>query len=313
MTSRTAKTTVLLIVALSIVASFWGCGGPPKIAGLSARQLYDQGIDKYDNGKYLHSIELFQAIVYNYPGESLIDTAQYYLALSYYGNKDYGLATIEFNRLLINYPASVYATQAQLMKAVAYFEGIPENYGLDQSELPQAIQQFEDFLIDHPEADATEEAKAYLNTARTRLAQKYYASGVVYTRVRDYRASRIYFQKVIDDFTDTEFAALATYEIAEGDFQSKKWDDAHEEFEKFSLVFSEHELAPKAAERMCEASYKGGENAFEKGDFGLAKTRLDRYLLVCGDDEGKVKKANEWLELIGDVPVVETEGDHAGS
>jgi outer membrane protein assembly factor BamD len=269
-------------------------------------------MDKYEQEKYLRSIELFQAIVFNYPGEALVDTAQYYLALSYFGNKDYPLAGVEFNRLLINYPSSVYAVQAQLLKAVCFFEATPEHYGLDQSDLEIAIQQFEDFIIDYPESEAVGDARQYLSVAKTRMAKKLYKSGIVYTRIGDYRAAEVYFQKVVDEYTDTEFAPLATYQIAEGNYQRKKWNDAHEGFQSFVTVFADHEWAGRAAERSCQAAFKGGEEAFRKGDYSLAQTRFERFKILCADDEDKLKEADQYLREIGDRDTAKVQEEHAG-
>ena len=307
------KTALLSVLVLALLAGLWGCGGPRELSSLPARDLFDMGMEKYEKGKYLRATELFQVIVFNYPGEALVDTAQYYLALSYFGDEDYTLAGVEFNRLLLNYPSSVYASQAQLMKAVCFFEGTPRHYGLDQSDLEIAVRQFEDFIIDYPEASAMDDAKSYLNRARARLARKLYMSAIVYTRVSDYRAARVYFQKVIDEYTDSEFAPKATYSIAESYLRAREWDEAHERFTSFRIVFPDHEWAGKAAEQACEAAFGGGVEAFKKGDYPLARKRFDRFVTVCGHDEGKAKKANRYLREIGEAHAEEAQGENAGS
>ncbi len=313
MISSIERTAVLLVVVALLVTA-WGCGGPPDLGQFPADDLYDRGMDLYERGKYVGAIQAFQAVIFNYPGEALVDTAQYYLALSYFGNEDYALAGVEFNRLLVNYPASDFAVTAQLMKAVCYFEGTPSNYGLDQTDLEEAIRQFEDFIIDHPESEAVADARMYLARARERLAKKYYTSAVVYSRLGDYRAAEIYFQLVIDDYTSSEYAAMATYQLAECSYRSGKWDEAHERFEKFKTVFPDHEWAEKAARRSCEALCEGGKEAFENGDYGLARTRFERLKLVCAiQDEDKLKDAEKYLKKIDEVQAVTAQGEDAGS
>ncbi|MCP4684378.1 MAG: outer membrane protein assembly factor BamD [bacterium] len=313
MNNAKVKTALITLLAAASLSGIWGCGGSANMSGMPARQLFNLGMEKYQSEKYIRAIEAFQTVVYNYPGAALIDSAQYYLALSYYGNKDHALAGVEFNRLLLNYPSSVFAPHSQLMKAVCYFEGTPGHYGLDQSDLQIAIRQFEDFLIDYPESEAVEDCRAYLKTARTRLARKHYSNGIVYVRVRDYRAARVYFQKVIDEFTETEYAALSTYETAGTYLSSHEWDKAHEQYENFKTVFSDHQLAPKAAEQSCEAIWKGGKEAFEQEDFALARTRLERFLTACGHETDRLEEVNELLKRIEDSPLVEALGEDAGS
>jgi outer membrane protein assembly factor BamD len=302
-----------LFVSLLIAAVLSGCGGQVNLAQLNARELFDLGMQRYQKHKYLGAIEALQAAIFNFPGESHVDTAQYYLALSYFGNRDYVLAQTEFNRLQVNYPASAFAPQAQLMKAVSFFKGTPKHYGLDQTDLATAVKQFEDFLVDYPEDEAVPEARAYLTEAKTRLARKLYESGTIYTRLRDYYAARVYFQKVIDDYTETPSAAEATYQIAESYFQQKNWDEAHTKFQNFGVIWPEHKWAIRAGERSCEAALRGGKEAFENGDLAVAKTRFERFRDVCGQDAKKLRQVEEYLARIGTVPTVKVDSTHAGS
>ena len=302
-----------LFVPLLSVAVLSGCGGQVNLAQLNARELFDLGVQRYQKHKYLGAIEALQAAIFNFPGESHVDTAQYYLALSYFGNRDYVLAQTEFNRLQVNYPASAFAPQAQLMKAVSFFKGTPKHYGLDQTNLHTAVTQFENFLIDYPESEAVPEAKAYLTEAKTRLARKLFESGTIYTRLRDYYAARVYFQKVIDDYTETPYAADATYQIAESYFQQKNWDEAQTKFQNFQVIWPEHKWAIKAGERSCQAAFRGGKEAFEVGDMALAATRFERFRAVCGQDAKKLREVEAYLARIGTVPTIKVDSTHAGS
>ena len=110
------------VVSLGLVLLADGCGGSKSLANMNAHQLFELGKKEYDKKKYLKAIELFQTVVYDYPGESIVDTAQYFLALSYFGNKEYELSAVEFNRLIVNYPSSAYFEHAIFMKAVSAFE-----------------------------------------------------------------------------------------------------------------------------------------------------------------------------------------------
>lgn len=261
---------IIFIITISIIYS--GCGGgSTKLAQLSSSELFVLGKEKYEAKKHLKAIGYFQSVVYNYPGESIIDTAQYYLALSYFGNEDYELAQVEFNRLVLNYPSSVYFEHGIFMKAVCFYEGTPTHFGLDQSDLKIAIKQFEDFLIDFPESVVIEDVKAYLLKAQTRMAHKFYYSAITYKNIGAYKSAEIYFQKVIDDYTDTEYASSATFGLANMKFKQKKYTEAKNKFSDFITVFTDHEFTIKAKELVEESSFKSGEVAFEKGEFDNAR------------------------------------------
>ncbi|MEE8577381.1 MAG: outer membrane protein assembly factor BamD, partial [candidate division Zixibacteria bacterium] len=275
---RNITFAILLWLSIAALAFVNGCGGRPALANLSSHELFDIGKEEYGKENYLRSLEYFQAIVYNYPGESIVDTAQYYLALSYFGDKEYELAQVEFNRLVLNYPSSVYFEHSIFMKAVCFFEGTPKHYGLDQSDLQTSIKQFQDFVIDYPEAELIEEARQYLLVAQTRMAKKYYNSAVVYSHMGAWKAAEKYYQKVIDDYIDTEFAPLATYYIADMEHRQKRYDEARKGYEGFVAVFPDHELAEKARKQAAEAAYKSGEKAYDRGDYTAAREHLQSFM-----------------------------------
>lgn len=288
---------LVLSLLIIIIAQIAGCGGRVALSNLTAGQLYQAGKEKYDREKYLSAIEYFQAVVYNHPGESVVDTAQYFLAMSYFGDKNYELSRVEFNRLITNYPFSKYSQRSLFMRAVSFFEGTPRHYGLDQVDLETAIKEFEDFLIDFPESEFLGEAQAYLLKARTRLARKYYEGGVVYMHMRANAPAAIYFQWVIDNFTETEFAPLAMYNLAEVEYKMKHFVVAAEKYAAFVSVFPDHLRTEKARLRTREAAFMAGEKAFEAGELVVARQRLEAFKNDFPDDERSMK-AEAYLQQL---------------
>lgn len=297
---KTTQLALIALIAIILMAVGIGCGGKPNLSKLSSQELFTLGKEKYDNKKYVISIDYFQTLVYNYPGESIIDTAQYYLALSYFGEKEYELAQVEFNRLVVNYPSSAYFEHALFMKAVCYFEGTPKNFGLDQTDLYLAIRQFEDFVIDYPESVLVEDAKKYLNIAHTRLAHKFYKSAQVYERIGTYKSAQIYFQKVIDEYTDTEYAAPSTFGVGDMLFRQKKYDEATTRLNDFITVFPENELVPSARELLQKAAFLNAESAYNKGEYEKANELLSAFIAKYPENK-KIEDANKYLKQIGNL------------
>jgi outer membrane protein assembly factor BamD len=267
------------------------------MADMTAHDLFAQGKEKYDRTKYLPAREYFQTIVYNFPGEPMVDTAQYFLALTYFGAKEYEIAGVEFNRLVLNYPSSAYFTHALFMRAVSFYHSTPKHFALDQTDIKRAIRQFEDFLIDYPESELIPEAREYLAQARTRLARKQYEAGRTYKYIRAYAAAKTYFQVVIDDFTDTEYGAKAAYDYAEMEYHLKNFDEAQASYEGFAAAFPDHEMYAKAVRNGVKSAFKSGEKAFKMGDLPLARQRLQ--LFVQNYPESKlVSRAEKYLRRI---------------
>lgn len=298
------------LVLFALILS--SCGAPPKLTNFSSAELYKMGKEKYDKKKYYRAIEIFQNLVYSHAGDPVVDTAQYYLGMSYYGNEEYQLAMAEFNRLLVNYPSSPFAVEAQFMRAASAYESAPKSSGLDQSELVPSLKQFEDFVTDFPESDLIPQAKEYLLKGRTRLARKTYESGIVYYRLETFDAANIYFQKVVDDYFETEYAPKATYMLAEGEFRMKHFDVARDKFAGFAKVFPKHPWVAKAQRRSAEAAFRFGLSAYELREYDKARERFETFKKTFPDDK-LVKSADAYLAKLKDLPVAQPQSEKADS
>jgi outer membrane protein assembly factor BamD len=239
-----------------MIAIVLSCSSPGVKNAATAEEQFLLAKKELDKKHYLRAIEGFQKAVFNFPGATVVDTAQYYLALSYYENKEYELAAAEFQRLTINYPQSDYTDDAKYYSGLCYFRNTPGNYALDQEDLKQAIAAMEDFIIDSPDSPLLEDAKNIILQAKTELAHKEYENGILYFKLEDYRAALIYFQMVIDDYTDTEYATKAIFKMAEIAYKQKKYIEAQEKYNNFLTLYPSDKLAPKAKEHLAKIAQK---------------------------------------------------------
>lgn len=312
MTSRSSiRTTVPFVIGLAVLAIF-ACGGPRKLDQMSAHELLDYGKEKYEKSKYLRATELFQALVYNFPGEALVDTAQYYLGLSHFGNKDFELAGIEFNRLILNYPSSEFFENAIFLKAVCFYKSTPTHFGLDQTSLKEAIKQFEDFLVDFPESDVIPDVQEFLLVTRSRMAHKIYESGMVYSHLRAWEAAKTYFQKVIDGYTETDWGAHALYRYAEMEYNLGRYDEAGSRLESFLALFPEHGLIEKVRKLIIKSAFTAGRADFESGSYDSARDRLNSFREAFPEHK-MAKKAEKYLRQIDEIQGKETNSESASS
>ncbi len=248
---------VLSAVLFTIIA---GCGsGITMKAYNTAEEQYSKSMDAYRGKNYLKAIDGFQKVVYNFSGAQMVDSAQYYLAMSYYQDKDFFLAASEFERLVNNYPGSPYVDDAQYMSGLCYFKSSPKHYGLDQVELFKALEMLHDFVTDYPQSELIPDAKETIKQGRARLANKQYDSGRMYHRLGYYTSARIYFQSVIDDFTDSEFAPQSLYYLAEIEQKTENLVEAKTKLKNFLIIYPEHKFAEKAKDKINEIEKKLAE------------------------------------------------------
>jgi outer membrane protein assembly factor BamD len=247
------KNSIVLLISLGILTvCLMSCGGLTMKMYDTADEQYRQSMKEYQNKNYLKAIDGFQKVVFNFSGASMVDSAQYYIGMSQYYLSEYYLAATEFERVIRNYPGSPFVDDAQYMTGLCYFKAAPKHYGLDQTELQKAIQAFEDFIIEYPESDLIPDCREMLNTAFNRLARKRYENGRLYYRLADYEAARIYFQTVVDEHTDSEWGAKALYYLGEIDHRQGHLEDSRSKFKNFLILYPDHELYHKAAEKLAE-------------------------------------------------------------
>jgi outer membrane protein assembly factor BamD len=247
-----------------LLSGIIGCGG--KSANkkmLSAEDQFAVAKKYYEDEKFFESAEEFQKVIYNYPGSNLIDTAQFYLANSYLEDEQFELAAVEFERLIKNYPRSDFGPDSRFLTGYSRYLAAPNHYGLDQTDLLEAIGIMNDFIIDYPESKMIPEARKALLEAHTRLAKKHFKSGMVYVHSRVYASALIYFQIVIDEYAETEFASLALLEKGKAQFKLLELEDAALTLNTFIAKYPNHKLLKKATEELKKVEKKLSEIAPE--------------------------------------------------
>jgi outer membrane protein assembly factor BamD len=244
------------IAALFLIPLIASCGAPGIKTAANAEEQFALAKKEYDKKRYLKAIEGFQKTIFNFPGASSVDTAQYYLAMSYYENEDFELAAVEFNRLIANYPQSEFIDDAQYMGGVCYFRNTPKHYALDQEDIKRAISAMEDFIVDNPDSPLLDDARNIILMAKTRLAHKEYENGLLYYKMSAYQAAAIYFQLVIDSYTETEYAPKALFKLAEANYKQGKYLEAQEKFNNFIVLYPSDPQLSKAREYLEKLASK---------------------------------------------------------
>jgi outer membrane protein assembly factor BamD len=244
---------ILLGVIVAAVA-FSYCGKKPRTV-LPAADQFVKAKDLYDRGKYYRAQLEFENLIYTYPGNTVIDTAQYYLGMSYYNQKDYGLSTGELKRLLTSYPTSAFADDAQYYIAMSHYRMSPKS-SLDQSETYLAIDEFNQLISNYPTSSYMADARSKVGELEDKLAKKSFKIGELYLKLNDYKSALTYFAFVRDNYPSTDWAIKAFYYSGEAQLKLNRLSDAKDTFEKFLLGFSDHELALKAREKLEDINAK---------------------------------------------------------
>lgn len=233
-------TTVILAIFIA------GCSGSgvSKINTDDPEKAFEIAKKNYDNKDYLDAIEDFSLLKVKFSGTIISDKAQYYLGMSYLKQEEYILAAYEFEYLLKNYPTSQLAVDGRFQLAMCYY-GMSPKYSLDQTYTYQAITEFKNFLELYPTDKNAPEAENMIKKLRSKLALKELKSAELYATMEDLRAATIYYDNVVNEYFDTEYADDALLGKIRMLVARKKYPEAKNEIERFETKFAKSNLLPK--------------------------------------------------------------------
>ena len=198
------------IIALLIIT---GCGiSNPFNDDVSYKERFDEGLRFFEEEKYVKSSQQFNIIVQRASHTDLGDDALFFLAESYFKNKDYDLALIEYEKLVSRMGFSPYIEKSRwrICESLTY---LSPNYYHDQESSLKALSQIQEFIDDFPSSDFSKDASLLLNSLRERLAMKAMETGKLYVKLKAYDSAIVSYKNVINQYYDTVFFKDANLEI----------------------------------------------------------------------------------------------------
>lgn len=239
---KTANYLVIMLAALFI----FSCGSSDKsdIKTDDPEKAMNIAMKNYDKKDYLQAIEDFSLIKIKFSGTSIADKAQYYLAMCYYNRQEYILAASEFENLLKNFSSSIYVVQGRFHLAMCYY-GMSPDFSLDQTYTKFAITEFQNFIELFPNDKYVAEAELKIKELRNKLAYKQLKSADLYMVMDNYKAAIFYYESILQDYFETDWADDALYGKIQALLKKKKNDDAKKEIDRFEKKFPKSSLIGK--------------------------------------------------------------------
>jgi outer membrane protein assembly factor BamD len=139
-------------------------------------------------------------------------TPFFFLAESYFLNKDYELALVQFENLVSRMGFSPYIEKSR-WRICETLMLISPNYYHDQESSLKALSQIQEFIDDFPSSDFSKDASLLLNSLRERLAMKAMETGKLYVKLKAYDSAIVSYKNVINQYYDTVFFKDANLEI----------------------------------------------------------------------------------------------------
>ncbi len=208
-----------------------GCGGGIPSIPDNPDQLLAKGDAYFKRKKNFQSQELYKAFLLRHPGNARSDHVQFMLAESYYEDKEYALAGVEYRILVSNYGYSDYVDDAYFKEALCLYYEAPR-VELDQTRTREALNKLQTFVRIFPTSPLIPDVQRYIAEIREKLAEKDLKNAIFYIDARRFDAALIYLDKVIDNYPDNDYWAMALYHKATILERRLEFDQAIELYER---------------------------------------------------------------------------------
>lgn len=222
----------LYFIPVLLLITFAGCSSSVDTTNMTPEDRLAYAIRLYNDEDYLEAVNELQALLLQYPGSSISDDAQFYLAKTRFARQEYIMAAFEFSKLIKNMPASDFVPESQFMLAECYYQLSPD-YNLDQKFTKKAIQEYQAFIDFFPTNAKVTEAEKKISELNDKLAKKDYTITQIYEKLDYLKAAIIYDNDVIDTYHDTQYAKMAMYDKIKALVERNENNQALAEIDKY--------------------------------------------------------------------------------
>ena len=190
------------------------------------QKQYDIGVQLLENannrGKFIDAlsgadynvIDVFKTVIKNAPYGDLAAPSQYKIGLYLQEKQVYQEARDEFEKVVNDYPDSEWSKAAKYQIAhVDAKRSTDAQY--DQKITQAAVDEFDDFVEMYPDAELSEQAKEQIYHLREKEAENSFVVAQFYEKQKNYKAAKIYYQVVVDDFESSSWASESLKKIRE--------------------------------------------------------------------------------------------------
>ncbi len=194
---RWRKSVLISIILVTLFMNF----------SYAERINYNTAFELFQNHLYFLAHKNFQDVIKYSISDNEIEDSYYYSALSSYYLKQYKRAIIEFRKLLLNFPETVFKPKVKFYISLSYY--YTKNY-------VGAIQHLRDFLQQYPDSEFKIDSYIYIGKSYFHL--KYIDSAVETLK------------NIINEYPNNEKIPEVKFELAKVYFANKEYNKSIEIF-----------------------------------------------------------------------------------
>lgn len=180
---------------------------------LEGSEKTNRFVKAFSGGEY-NVVDVFKGVIKNAPYGELAPPAQYKIGLYLLEKRLYQEARDEFEKVVNDYPDSEWAKAAKYQIALTDARRSPGS-SYDQKVTQAAVEGFNNFVKSYPDAELSQEAKQQVQELREKEAENNFKVAQFYEKQKNYKAAKIYYQSVVDDFGNSAWSVKALIKIRE--------------------------------------------------------------------------------------------------
>lgn len=216
MYSKIRRKLFVLMGCALLAAGAAGCSSSEKELYLeeSPEVIYNLGYNALSAGDLKNAAKLFNEVERQHPYSVWALQAQMMAAYAYYSSKQYDDAVLVLERFIEQHPGNQNVPYAYYLRAICFYTQIVD-VGRDQRNTELALQSFQEVVGRFPESPYARDAQYKLDLIRDHLAGKEMEIGRFYQKQQLYLAAINRFRNVLQNYQTTGHVPEALHRLTE--------------------------------------------------------------------------------------------------
>ncbi len=226
----------------------------PELVRLSKEQVYAKAEDAYKREKWQRARTYYSYVYETYPNDPLGRRSLLRIADTFYEQGDpvnLVEAQYKYRDFINRYPTSEQSDYAMLRIAMTAFRQM-EKPDRDQQKTREALEKFDDMLRTHPKSPLRAEAEAKRQEVLDRLAKHEHIVARYYIKRGSWTAAVQRLNFLIDTYPNYGERAGAFYDLGTALARLGRGGEARLYFERVVTEFPQSEYADRAKQRLGE-------------------------------------------------------------
>lgn len=224
----------------------------PELVNLTKEEAFQRAETHYDGRKFQRARKFYTHVYENYPNDPLGRRSLLRVADTYFGQGgvlNLVEAQYKYRDFINRYPGSEFADYAMLQIANVSFEQM-ERPDRDQTKTREAVEKFRDMIAAYPNSKHRPEAEERLQLALDRLAKHEHIVARFYMQRRNYEAAISRLNGIVDTYPGYAERDATFYDLGRALESLGRTGEARLYFERVVAEFPDSDLAARARERL---------------------------------------------------------------